>query len=436
VRDALRSLRAFVVVGLALFAGLFLGLATVVSASAKGRDQYAGLESFARALATIQQSYVDDTDTPDLVRHAIAGLVSGLDAHSVWLDAAEYGEMMDRTEGEGVGVGLVLTVPATEGDEGLLVSRVIAGSPGELAGVRAGDLLTAVDGNPVVDLETASAALAGERGTRVRLGLIRGLAPLELHAVRDRVIDPGVAVEAIEEGFVYVRIEHFRRNVASEIDRRLGELEARRPLRGVILDVRDNPGGLLEEAVALVDLFAEDGEIVSTRGRDGALVERHDATASPRDRDAKLVVLTNERSASASEIVAGALQASHRATIVGTRTYGKGSVQQVFPIEDGSALKLTVARYALAGGTTIDDVGVTPDREVVFVAAPATAAIRADVAALAIDGTARDRLLADVAALETTLPVSGPPPVPWTGSFAERRQQDPQLEAAWAAIAP
>ena len=434
MRDALRSIRAFAIVGLVLFSGLFLGLATVVSASAKGRDQYAGLESFAKALATIQESYVDETDQPALLRHAIAGLVAGLDAHSVWLDATEYAEMKDRTEGEGVGVGLVLTLPATEAEEGLLVSRVIPGSPGELAGVRAGDLLTAVDGNPIADLEAASAALGGERGTPVVLGLVRGHAPLEVRAVRDRVIDPGVAVEAIGDGFAYVRIEHFRRNVAHEIDRRLAELELRGPLQGVILDVRDNPGGLLEEAVALVDLFASEGEIVSTRGRDGALVERHDATASPRDRDAVLAVLTNERSASASEIVAGALQLSRRATVVGTRTYGKGSVQQVFPIEDGSALKLTVARYALAGGKTIEGVGVAPDREVPFVAAPATAALRADVAALG--GPARDRLLADVAAIEEMLPLPGPPPVPWAGSFTERRRSDPQLEAAWVAIAP
>ena len=350
MRDALRSLRAFVVVGLTLFTGLFLGLATVVSASAKGRDPYAGLDALSRALATIEQSYVEETDAPDLVRHAIAGLVTGLDAHSVWLDPTEYAEMKNRTEGEGVG--------------------------------------------------------------------------------------PGVAVESIADGFAYVRIEHFRRNVAHEVDRRLGELESQRPLRGVIVDVRDNPGGLLEEAVAVVDLFESEGEIVSTEGRDGALVERHDATPASSDRDAKLVVLTNERSASASEIVAGALQLSHRATIVGTRTYGKGSVQQVFPMEDGSALKLTVARYALAGGSTIEGVGVAPDREVPFVSAPATTPLRKDIDALAIDGAARDRLLADVAALEPMLPVPGPPPVPWAGTFAERRQHDPQLEAAWAAIAP
>jgi C-terminal peptidase prc len=183
-------------------------------------------------------------------------------------------------------------------------------------------------------------------------------------------------------------------------------------------------------------LFESEGEIVSTQGREGALVERHDATAASSDRDAKLVVLANERSASASEIVAGALQLSHRATIVGTRTYGKGSVQQVFPMEDGSALKLTVARYALAGGTTIEGVGVAPDREVPFVAASATTPLRKDIDALAIDGVARDRLLADVQALEPALPVAVPPPVPWVGTFSERRQHDPQLEAAWAAIAP
>jgi carboxyl-terminal processing protease len=432
VRDALRSLRAFVLVGLTLFTGLFLGLATVVSASAKGRDQYAGLESLERALATIQQSYVEETDAVLLVRHAIAGLVAGLDAHSVWLDPTEYGEMKDRTEGEGVGVGLVLTVDAGS----VLVSRVIAGSPGELAGVQAGDVLASVDGNSIPDLEAATAALAGERGTPVVLGLVRGHAALEVRAVRDRVIDPGVAVESIEDGYAYVRIEHFRRNVAHEVDRRLGELESKHPLRGVIVDVRDNPGGLLEEAVAIVDLFEGKGEIVSTQGRDGALVERHDATAASDDRDAKLVVLTNERSASASEIVAGALQLSRRATIVGMRTYGKGSVQQVFPMEDGSALKLTVARYALAGGRTIEGVGVSPDREVEFLAPPATASLRADIDGLSIDRAARDRLLADVAALEPTLPVPGPSPLPWGGTFGERRRHDPQLEAAWAAIAP
>ncbi len=311
--------------------------------------------------------------------------------------------MKGRTEGEAVGVGLVLTV-GTKDEEGLLVSRVIPGSRGEIAGVRAGNLLRTVDGDPVIDLEAASAALAGERGAPVVLGLLRGHDAIEIEAVRDRVIDPGVSVETIGEDLAYVRVEHFRRNVAHEVDRRLGELEATRPLRGIVLDVRDNPGGLLEEAVALVDLFASKGEIVSTRGRGGELVERHDATASPTDRTATLIVLANERSASASEIVAGALQLARRATVLGARTYGKGSVQQVFPLEDGSALKLTVARYTLADGAKIEGVGVAPDREVPFVAEPA------------LDG-------------------SGPPPVPWTGTFAERRRSDPQLEAAWAAIA-
>jgi carboxyl-terminal processing protease len=435
VIQALRSLRAFVVVGLALSSGLFLGLATVVSAAAKGRDPYAGLEVFARALATIQESYADETDIADLVRHSVQGLVSALDPHSVWLDPGEYGEMKNRTEGEAIGVGVVLTV-AQPGEEGVLVSRVIAASPAELAGVCAGDLLRAVDGDPVADLDAATAALAGERGTPVVLGVVRAGEPLDVRAVRDRVIDPGVAVEAIGDGLAYVRVEHFRRNVAHEVDRRLGELEAVHPLRGVILDLRDDPGGLLEEAVALVDLFASEGEIVSTRGRGGELVERHDATASSGDRDAKLVVIANERSASASEIVAGALKLLHRATVVGTRTYGKGSVQQIFPLEDGSAMKLTVARYTLAGETRIEGVGVAPDREVAFPPEMPTAELRARIDALAVDESARRGLLADVYGIEKLLPDPGPPPVPWTGSFAARRRSDPQLEAAWAAIAP
>lgn len=419
-------MRAFLIVGTAFSAGLLGGMTTTLAAAAKAAENpYDGLDTLARALTTIEMHFVEERPTRQLVDGAIRGMVGELDPHSTYLDPEAYDEMRTDTEGEVIGIGVVM-VPR---DGRVLVARVISGGPAALAGIQAGDFLVGIAGQAPSSVEQASALLSGPRGEPVEIVVQRGAKELTMRPVRDRIVDPGVWSDRRDD-VAYVRIERFRRGVASGVADQLTELEEQGPLSAVVLDVRDNPGGLLEEAVGVVDLFVSQGLVVSTQDR-GATVESRAASADPTDRAQRLVVLVNESSASAAEIVAGAIQLLGRGTIVGTTSYGKGSVQQLFEFEDASALKLTVARYTLLDGTIIDGAGVTPDISVAPTTEDGGEALRTRLAGLAIDEAERSELLAMVDALADDAPRGAV--IDWTGSLETRLAQDPQLKAAWQA---
>jgi carboxyl-terminal processing protease len=427
-----QTLKAFTLVAGAFAGGLIGGSSIVRSAWASATESYDGLNTLARAMTTIESSYVEELQTLELVHAAVQGMVDDLDPHSVWLPPKEYQRLQERADGRYLGIGIEL---GAFGEVSPVIDRVLPRGPAALAGIQPGDLLIAIDGEEVSSLTSAEVLenLNGPQGASVQLTLLRGGVPVPLTVVRDEVLEISVEGELLEPGWGYLRLKHFSRRVATETELALSRMAKEQPLHGVILDLRDNPGGLITEAVELVDLFISEGLIVQTRGRDATQIESFEATAAESDRSAlPIVVLVNGGSASASELVAGALQDIGRATVIGESTYGKGSMQHVYEFEDGSALKLTVARYYLPGGESIEPgVGVTPDVEVALQGAPdQLRALQEAVAELSIPSEERQRLEAMVDALPLRDGDSTTPP-PWTGTLAERLEADPQLQAAW-----
>jgi len=429
-----RLLRALLLTGTCLAGGLLAGAATTMRAYGEGRNPYARLDTLARVLTDIELYWVGDPEPDKLVDNAIRGMVSGLDRHSLYLDPELWARVQAGNEDGLDNLGLDL------GADGgaLTVTAVVPGGPADRAGLKVGDALLAVDGVDVSAWSVAEVArvMDGPQGAPITLSVRRGAEPLSLTAVRDRVIAPAVLVDSFSPGWGYARVLHFRHRVSSELARGLETLEAQGgPLRGLVLDLRDNPGGVLDEAVGIADLFLSDGLIVETRGRIESENAVRRATKAATDRAIPLVVLINGGSASASEIVAGALHDLGRATLVGTKTYGKGSVQSVYEFEDRSALKLTVARYYLAKGETIaDGDGIVPD--VVVPLDPdetPEARLRAAVARADLDPALRAQMEADIDRLVSAHEAPAET-VPWDGKLGERLDRDRQLAQAWRTL--
>lgn len=348
--------------------GLSLGVAGGVFAgreAAGGEAMPAWMDKgiFGEVVGRVKREYVDDVPSHRLVESALRGMVAGLDEHSRLLSVVEYETVRQHSSGSYAGVGLDLEVR----DGRLVVTRVIDDTPAARAGIRAGDALLAIDGR-AVRRTAASAAirrLRGPEGTSVGLTLSRaGLdVPLSLSLERSRIDKASVSASMAVPGRGYVRISQFTDHTGSELRRALRDLEAENggPLTGLVLDLRDNPGGVLAAAVDVADTFLERGLVVTATGRGRGATFRHSAQAGDHLAGRPLVVLVNGGTASAAEIVAGALQDHGRATITGLRTFGKGSVQTVIPLSDGRALKLTTSRYFRPGGTSIQGTGIAPD---------------------------------------------------------------------------
>lgn len=433
-----RTLTAFLLTLTAFGGGLLSGTLLVREAAARVGEGYVGLDTLARAMGTIEARHVEPVGTEELVEDALRGMAAGRDAHTAYLDRETWGAMKDRTEGEAPGgVGLSLA-PAPDG--GVEVARVTPGGPAALAGVEVGDLLLepAPPGTAEADLVALEASLAGEVGTPLELLLSRDGEELRLTLVRDRVREPATVGERTADGVALVQVVHFQREAAADLARTLEALAAEGPLAGLVLDVRGNGGGLLEEAVAMLDLFVAEGELARVDGRLPEETQAFTATAATPHAELPLVVLVDGGSASASELLAGSLQALGRARLVGSPTYGKGSVQRVYTFEDGSALKLTVARYHLPGGATIaDGVGLQPEVEVHRAAAAHSelGALEAELAdledRLAEGESARLRELLEPLKERLSVEVV---PVPRRAELDTRLREDPQLAAAVALL--
>jgi carboxyl-terminal processing protease len=338
-----------------------------------GASPYENLGTFARALAHIEMSYVSSVDQDKLIYGAIRGMVRTLDPHSDYLDPSEYRVLASDTRGRFGGVGVEIDVR----DGWLTVTAVFPGGPAERAGVKIGDRFVTIDGFRARDMpiEEAVRRMRGEPGTEVKVSLRRaddGPA-LDANMKREIISVDAVEGELLADRHLYVRMRVFQetttRELADVLDAAMAATREKGGLRGVLLDLRDNPGGLLDQAVSVVDEFLTSGVIVSTRGRGG----RELSVASAREGGTRpawpLVVLVNGFTASAAEIVAGALGDHGRALIVGTRTFGKGSVQNIIELPDASALKITVARYYTPSGRSIQAEGIEPDVAIAQVAA-------------------------------------------------------------------
>jgi carboxyl-terminal processing protease len=317
----------------------------------------------AEVLDRIHDEYVDRTDNHELMANAIRGMVGELDPHSAFMDADEFEDLRIATEGNYSGIGVEVTLESGV----IVVIAPIDGSPAAHAGIRAGDSIIAIDGQPIGDagLAEAIASIRGEPGTVVNLTIGREAAagPLEFAVERAIVSVHSVRFELLEPGYGYLRISQFSETTGPDIAGALRSLQqsAGGKLRGLVLDLRNNPGGVLDAAVEVSDAFLERGLIVSADGRSEESRFRMEAAAGDLTQGAPIAVLVNEGSASAAEIVAGALRDNGRAKLLGQRTFGKGSVQTVMPLEDGQALKLTTSRYYTPSGVSIHERGLEPD---------------------------------------------------------------------------
>jgi carboxyl-terminal processing protease len=321
------------------------------------------IRTFTEVFARVKSDYVENIDDRDLLENAIRGMLAGLDPHSSYLNEKDYGELQEGTTGEFGGLGIEVGM-----EDGFI--RVIApidDTPAQAAGVRAGDLIVKLDETPVkgLSLEEAVQLMRGKPGTQITLTIIRENEekPLNIVITRNVITVKSVRTRMLEPGLAYLRISNFQAHTAEDARAALLKLKetAKEPMQGLIMDLRNNPGGILNSAVTISDLFLDEGLIVYTEGRVSDAKMRFEANPDDILDNAPMVVLVNSGSASASEIVAGALQDHHRAIIMGQKTFGKGSVQTILPLPNDAALKLTTARYFTPNGRSIQASGITPD---------------------------------------------------------------------------
>lgn len=356
---------------LALTLGAALGFALAVAGGVLAQREPAAALPWqdARLLAEVMEriraEYVDAVGEHELMQHAVRGMVSGLDEHSTFLDEREVEDLRIATEGNYSGIGIEVSYESGA----VVVVAPIEGSPAHRAGLEPGDVITSIDGHRVGDrgLMDAIGRIRGEPGTLVRLTVEREAAPEPLEFVIERAnVDVlSVRSQLLEPGYGYLRISHFNDHTAAELDAAVAALKegSGSPLAGLVLDLRGNPGGVLEAGVAVADAFLERGLIVSADGRTPEARFRMEATPGEVAPGARVAVLVDAGSASAAEIVAGALRDHGRAVLIGRRTFGKGSVQTVLPLSEGQAIKLTTSRYYTPLGTSIHERGLAPDIE-------------------------------------------------------------------------
>jgi carboxyl-terminal processing protease len=340
----------------------------------KKYSPYHKLNIFTRVLSYVENNYVEDVDQDELVYGAIRGMLETLDPHTSFLKPDQYREMKIDTSGQLIGVGVEVEMrPANDGthDNVLTVMAANDGTPAAKAGLTTGDQIIKIDDTPThsMRMDDAVQKMRGKKNTPVSLSVVRPgpkgwKEPRVYNLMRDVIKIENVVARSLEPGYGWVRLKQFSENTDRELESALDKLEHESTdgkLRGLVLDLRNNPGGLLDQAVRVADEFIDQGLIVRTEGKGGRIIDEEKAHSRGTRLGFPIVVLVNGGSASASEIVAGALQDHGRAAIMGTQTFGKGSVQTVIELDDGSALKLTIARYYTPSGRSIQEHGITPD---------------------------------------------------------------------------
>lgn len=352
---------------ISLFAGLMISAANVRAATSKDDDAntYELLNLFGEVMERAKLNYVEEVSDKKLIESAINGMLTSLDPHSSYLDADSFNYMSEQTKGKFGGLGIEVTM-----DNGLVkVVSPIDDTPAAKAGIKAGDYITNINGETVVgmSLNDAVSKMRGKVGEKVKLSIRRvNSKPIELTIKRQEIKIQSVKNEIKEDSIVYIRISSFTEDVDKSVSEAItkAKKKLKNKLLGIVIDVRNNPGGLLDQAVDVSDLFLEKGEIVSTRSRNEADTVKYMANEGDIAKGLPIVVIINEGSASASEILAGTLQDHHRAIILGEKSFGKGSVQTVIPLRDYGAMRLTTARYYTPSGRSIQAKGIEPDVEV------------------------------------------------------------------------
>jgi len=346
-----------------LFAILaWIGLPYARSCFAADKNIYKDIKIFNEVLNIVDKNYVEKIDHQTLIQGAIAGMMKSLDPHSTYMPADVYQELEVNTKGSFGGIGTEITILK----DVLTVVAPIEDTPAFKAGIKAGDQIVKIDGKSTKDINIMEAVkkLRGPKDTKVTLTIMREQAdkPLEFTITRAIINIKSVKTKVYDHHIGYIRLSSFQERTAEELKKAIREIEAKhKPLKGLILDLRDNPGGLLTQAVDVSDIFMKSGSIVSIKGRAKGSGTKYTARDDGYELSCPIVVLVNEGTASASEIVAGALQDNGRGIVLGVKTFGKGSVQTVVPLEDGSALKLTTAKYYTPNGRSIQAEGINPD---------------------------------------------------------------------------
>jgi carboxyl-terminal processing protease len=363
--------KAFVIGSLLVVLTLSLG-GTVNSKSTDNGPTYEQLRLFTEVLSIVQNQYVDEVPPKDLIYSAIKGTLRGLDPHSSFLDPENYKEMQVETSGSFGGLGIEITLR----DDILTVVSPIEGTPAYRAGLQPGDRIVKIDGLITKDMQLSDAVkrMRGKPGTKVTISVIReGMAePKDFEIVREQIRVHSVRTQDLGQGIAYIKLRQFQEQSSHDLDQAL-EKFTKNGMKALVLDLRNNPGGLLTSAVEITEKFIDDGKlVVYTEGRVRNQNMRFSAHSKHPHSAVPMVVLLNQGSASASEIVAGALQDYGRAMVVGTQSFGKGSVQTIIPLSDGSGLRLTTAKYFTPKGRSIHGKGITPDIVVEVPKDPAT----------------------------------------------------------------
>jgi len=359
----MRGLKIGVLMLLVFTFGVTLGLGRSHRVSALSNSTYEELKLFTDILGLIQKDYVEERKPKDLIYGAVKGMLETLDPHSAFMPPETYKEMQAETKGRFEGLGIEIALKESI----LTVVSPIEDTPAFKAGILAGDQILKIDGEPTKNLTLMDSVkrLRGPKGSQVTITIMREgfTKPRDFTLVRDVIPVRSVRYELLEKQYGYIRLSQFQEKTDSELEKAWKSLEeeSKGSLRGLILDLRNNPGGLLDQAVKVSDRFVDSGLIVSIDGRKEEQKQRIYARPNWNLIRYPLVVLVNGGSASGAEIVAGAIQDHHRGIVLGTQTFGKGSVQTIFPLGDGSGLRLTTARYFTPSGRSIQAKGITPD---------------------------------------------------------------------------
>jgi carboxyl-terminal processing protease len=353
-----------IAVGLLFSTSLFAGTPPL-KATKKPATEASRLEAlakFTKVLSIVEQYNVDDVTLNELIDKSLQGLMTNLDAHSAFMNKKSFDSLKVQTDGEFGGLGITVGMK----DGALTVIAPMEGTPADKIGIKAEDIILKINDKSTLSMtiDDAVSIMRGDVGTPIDITVVRKneTKPLHFHIIRGKIDIQSVYTKQIDDSILYIRVTSFDKKVVEGVKKAINQYKNKD--KGIILDLRNNPGGLLDQAVGLVDLFVDKGIIVSQKGRSESENKTYYATSTATITKMPMVVLINAGSASASEIVSGALQDHKRAVLVGTKTFGKGSVQVVLPISEEEAIKLTIARYYLPSGRTIQAVGVSPDIEV------------------------------------------------------------------------